>query len=168
MTASLVPSNALAAPARLPVPWRDPTTVSPDQLATYIETLELACAQQPENPDLRTCLGMAQAMKLDVYKSLDSLQTAVRLDPQHFWAQYKYSELLYRLRCLPSSEKETLRAVELAEDAWQLSLARKQLIEIRRLMREGSQKPAWTLPLMKPFLMTIALAIGSGVFALWL
>jgi len=45
---------------RIPlVPWRDPQTVPPEELAGHITRLEQACLQQPESADLRTCLGMA-------------------------------------------------------------------------------------------------------------
>src|SRR5437588_11232135 len=116
------------APLRvLPVPWRDPHTVSPVELAEYIGHLEKACAQNPRSADLRTCLGMAYAMNYDVYKSMDALETAVSLDQSHFFAQLKLSELFYRLRALPKAEEETLKAVHLAQNGWELSLARKQL-----------------------------------------
>ena len=54
-----------AGPASLrlpPVPWRDPHTVSPEQLAEYIAMLESACEENPDNANLRTCLGMAFAL----------------------------------------------------------------------------------------------------------
>ncbi len=136
----------------LPFPWRDPHTVPPEELADGIVRLEQACAENPSSADLRTCLGMAYAMNYEAYKSMDALEAAVRLDPGHFFAQLKYSELLYRLRALPRAEQETLNAVRLARSAWELSLARTQLREIRRLMREGTQKPAWTKPLLAPAL----------------
>ena len=37
-----------------PVPWRDPHTVSPAQLAEYIGVLQKACEENPKSPDLRT------------------------------------------------------------------------------------------------------------------
>src|SRR6187549_2742559 len=83
-------------PAAL-VPWRDPHTVPPDELAAYIQKLEQACLADPRSADLRTCLGMAYAMNYEVEKSMDSLEEAVGLDPDSFWAQLKYAELNYRL-----------------------------------------------------------------------
>jgi hypothetical protein len=133
-----------------PVPWRDPHTVSPTDLGRYIQQLELACEQNPHSADLRTCLGMAHAMNYDVYKSMDALEAAVALEPDSFWAQLKYAELHYRLRALVVAERETLKAVDLATNAWELSLARKMLQEVRRLMRDGTQKPEWSKPLAKP------------------
>src|SRR5260370_21429389 len=103
--------------------------------------VELACEKELQSADLRTCLGMAHAMNYDVYRSMDALEYAVQLDPQHFFAQLKLSELFYRLRALVRAERETLKAVELAGNSWELSLARKQLQEIRRLFRECTQKP---------------------------
>ena len=69
-------------------------------LAQYIQPLELACEENPRSADLRTCLGMAHAMNYDVYKSMDALELAVALEPDHFLAQFKYAELHYRLRAL--------------------------------------------------------------------
>ncbi len=147
-----------------PVPWRDPHTVSPGKLAEYIGALEAACEQQPRSADLRTCLGMAYAMNYEAYKSMDALELAVRLEPDHFFAQLKLAELHYRLRALARAERETLKALDLAADPWELGLARKQLQEIRRLMREGTQKPEWTRPLALPALwlcvMTVVLCLA--------
>ena len=160
MTADLTQTTALRLP---PVPWRDPHTVAPDALASYIQALEAACEQHPRSADLRTCLGMAYAMNYEVYKSMDSLELAVEVEPDHFFAQLKYAELHYRLRALIRAEQETLKAVDLASNAWELSLARKQLQEVRKLMREGTQKPEWTKPLAKPALLLLAMMI---VFAI--
>lgn len=153
---------------RLPaVPWRDPQTVSPAQLAQVISDMEAACAESPESADLRTCLGMAYAMNYEPYKSMDALEVATRIDPNHFFAQLKYSELLYRLRALPRAEDETLKALNLAASGWEMSLARKQLQEIRRLIREGTQKPAWTKSLTSPALALAGLFILLSLVVVW-
>ena len=159
LTTSVVP--AVERPVRiLPIPWRDPHTVSPEELRDHIAALERACQDNPHSADLRTCLGMAHAMNYDAYKSMDALEAAVQLDGMHFFAQLKYSELLYRLRALPRAEQETLKAVELAGNGWELSLARKQLQEIRRLIREGTQKPEWNKSLVRPAsLLMIAMVV---------
>ena len=145
---------------RLPaVPWRDPHTVEPRELAAYIAMLETKCAENPRSADLRTCLGMAHAMNYDVYKSMDALEEAILIDPNSFWAQLKFAELLYRLRALPRAEKEMLGALDLAGNGFEASLARKHLLEIRRLMREGTQKPEWTKPLGIPAAVLAVMAI---------
>ena len=168
----LVPAGqALQTPAGpvrvLPIPWRDPHTVEPEELLQYISMLERACLEQPNNADVRTCLGMAHAMNFDVYKSMDALEEARRIEPENFFAQLKYSELYYRLRALDRSEEETRRAVDLARNAWELSLARKQLAEIRRLKREGTQKPAWTKPLTAPVVMIVLMTVIAGMLLAW-
>src|SRR5215813_12389829 len=106
-----------------PVPWRDPHAVSPEELRGYIQTLEAACLENPQSADLRTCLGMAHAVNYDVYRSMDALEAARRLDPTHFWAQLKYAELQYRLRALPLAEEEAKKAMDLAQNGWHLALA---------------------------------------------
>jgi hypothetical protein len=144
-------------PTRLPaLPWRDPHSVSPAKLAEVIASLEEACTLNPTNADLRTCLGMAHAMNYDAYRSMDALEAARSLEPQNFLAQLKYSELFYRLRALEKAEAETLHALNLAGTGWELAQARNQLSEIRRLRREGTQKPAWTKSLKIP-------ALGLGL-----
>jgi tetratricopeptide (TPR) repeat protein len=147
-------------PVRLPpVPWRDPHTVPPGRLAEYIQTLERQCRENPASANLRTCLGLAYAMNYEVYKSFDALEEARRLDQDNFFAQLKYGELYYRLRALERAEAETLQALELAQNGWELSLARKQLQEIRKLKREGTQKPAWTKPLLGPVMVLLLMLV---------
>jgi hypothetical protein len=168
-TVAVQPLENAGVPVRiLPLPWRDPQTVSRAELKQYISALERTCQENPQSADLRTCLGMAYAMNYDVYKSMDALECAINLDETHFFAQLKYSELLYRLRALPRAEEETLKAVNLAQNGWELSLAKKQLQEIRRLIREGTQKPEWNKPLKTSALTLLALmAVLSLIVVIW-
>jgi tetratricopeptide (TPR) repeat protein len=146
-----------------PVPWLDPHTISPAEMGDYVQRLETACEQNPESVDLRVCLGMAYAMNFDAYKSMDTLEAAVRMDKDHYFAQLKYAELLYRLRILLRAEEETQRALQLARNSWEVSLARKLLQQIREQWRGGTQRPAWTKPLTAPFLI-----FSLGVLLLFL
>jgi hypothetical protein len=163
----------LAAPVaaqlqRIPVvPWRDPQTVSPEELQGHIARLEEACLNRPESADLKTCLGMAYAMNYDVEKSMDVLESAVEVDPDHFWAQLKYAELNYRLRALLKAERETLKAVDLAANPWELSIARKQLQEIRRLNRESTRNFEWSGSLVRSSLIFAAIAIAIVTLTYW-
>ncbi|MGB7846896.1 MAG: hypothetical protein WBL63_14875, partial [Candidatus Acidiferrum sp.] len=154
---------------RLPaIPWRDPHSVPPEKLAEFIVALEEACVQNPENADLRTCLGMAHAMNYDVYRSMDALESARRVEPQNFLAQFKYAELYYRLRALDKAEAETSRAVELAGTNWEMAMARNQLTEIRRLRREGTQKPEWNKSLKLPVAgLLLLVTVISFLFMAW-
>ena len=93
---------------------------------------------------------MAHAVNYDVYKSMDALEAATSIDPSNFWAQLKYAELHYRLRALTRAEELTVIALNLATNGWQLSLARKQLQEIRRLSRDSTRNVTWNKPLTGP------------------
>jgi hypothetical protein len=174
MSAIIVPvlKQAVREPAivsLLPlVPWRDPQTVPPEELRIHIERLKEAFHRNPTSADLCTCLGMAHAMNYDVYSAMDALEKAVRLDGQHFFAQLKYAELLYRIRTLHRAEEETRRALALAGNAWELSLARKQLQEIRTMLRKGHERPALTKSLRTPALLLLAMAIAAAVSRLFL
>jgi hypothetical protein len=153
---------------RIPVvPWRDPQTVSPEELAGHIARLEQACLERPESADLKTCLGMAYAMNYDVHKSMDVLEVACDNNPDHFWAQLKYAELHYRLRALLKAERETLKAVDLAANPWELSLARKQLQEIRKLNRESTRNFEWKGSLVHSSLIFAAVATAIVLLAFW-
>ena len=162
------PKALSSAPRALPVlPWRDPKTAPKQELAAYIDHLEQMCLSSPASADLRTCLGMAYAVNHDVYKCMDALEAATTIDPGHFWAQLKYGELHYRLRALLKAEEETLKAVELADTAWQLSIARKQLHEIRTMSRSSVRNVAWTKSLVPPTLALSGLMAAIVVIMLW-
>src|SRR5438067_196771 len=150
-----------------PVPWRDPYSVSKTDLATYIQQLEAACVVEPQNADLRTCLGMAYAVGYDVYKSMDALEEARAIDPDNFWAQLKYAELLYRLRVLNRAEEGTRRAADLAANPFQLAMARKQMKEIRELLHSCVRNVEWTKPLTAPTLALAAMFALLFVVMMW-
>jgi len=164
MATELIP----AGPQRIPaLPWRDPHTISPESLAGYIQTLERASLENPRSAGVRTCLGMAYAMNFQVYKSMDALEAAIELEPDHFFAQMKYAELHYRLRALVKAERETLKALDLATNPWEYNVARGQLQEIRKLMRDGTQKPEWTKSLKHPALYLAAMTIFFSLAVYW-
>jgi hypothetical protein len=170
MATALVPSTTqlqLQDQSLPPVPWRDPHTVSPTELQAYIQQLEQACLANPRSADLRTCLGMAYAVNYEVYKSMDALAAATAMAPTHFWAQVKYAELQYRLRALPLAEKETLKAIDLATNAGQLFVARKQLQEIRRLNRDSTRNVTWDKPLTAPTLVLSAMILVTFAVMMW-
>ncbi len=153
----------LATPAAalpLPVPWRDPHTVPREALREHIAALEQACAASPASSSAWTCLGIAYAMDYRVAQSMSALEQARGASPDYFWAQFKYAELLYHLRALPKAEQETLRALELAASPAEYALSRRQLQQIRGLMRAGTQKPAWTKPLVGWALLSLAASVG--------
>jgi tetratricopeptide (TPR) repeat protein len=172
-TTTLQPRPGTLVPGQRPnplpaIPWRDPHSVPPEKLAEFIAALQQACVENPDNADLHTCLGMAHAMNYDVYRSMDALEAARRIEPENFLAQFKYAELYYRIRALDRAEAETTRALELAGTTWELSLARRQLSEIRRLRREGTQKPTWTKSLKVPLIGFVVLLMAiSWFFMAW-
>jgi tetratricopeptide (TPR) repeat protein len=156
-------------PSRLPaLPWRDPHSVLPEKLAEFIASLTEACALNPENADMRTCLGIAHAMNYDVFQSMDALEEARRIQPDNFFAQLKYAELLFRLRVIDRAEEETSAALALAGNNWEISLARGQLSEIRQAKRKGLARPCLTKSLRAHALALLLLLLGvSWMYILW-
>jgi hypothetical protein len=110
---------------------------------------------------------MAYAMNFDVPKSMDALEAAVSLDPDNFWAQLKYAELQYRLRVLNRAEEETQKALKLATDPWQLSLARKQLQHVRTLKHSAVRNVEWTKSLVPPALTVAGMLVLVFVVMMW-
>jgi tetratricopeptide (TPR) repeat protein len=136
-------------------------------LGAYIQQLEQACLANPRSADLRTYLGMAHAVNYDVDKSMDALEQARTIDPQNFWAQLKYAELLYRLRVLTRAEQETRRAADLAASPFQLAIARQQMKEIRTLQHTSVRNVEWTKPLTVPALVLSAMLVLMFVVMMW-
>lgn len=163
-TAIQLKPEALASPlrpSRMPaVPWRDPHSVPAEKLAEFIASLTETCAHNPENADMHTCLGIAHAMNYDVYRSMDALEEARRIEPANFFAQIKYAELLFRLKIIDRAEEETSAALGLAGNNWELSLARRQLSEIRQLRRKGLMRPSWTKSLKAPAIAFLLSLLG--------
>jgi tetratricopeptide (TPR) repeat protein len=149
------------------MPWRDPHTVPPEQLSATIETLKLACLAEPRSADLRACLGVAYAMNYEVDESMDSFEKAVALAPNSFWPQLKYAELHYRLRVLNKAEEQTLKALNVAINPWQRSIARKQLQTIRALKHACVRNVEWTKPLTAPALVLSAMLLAIFAFMMW-
>ena len=115
-----------------------------------------------------TCLGIAYAMNYDPQRSMDALEDARRIEPENYFAQLKYAELLFRLRIIDRAETETLRALDLAANTWELSVAQRQLFEIRRLRRSGLLRPAWTKSLKAPAIGFLLLLLGaSWIYMVW-
>lgn len=155
-------------PSPLPtVPWRDAHSVAPADLAAYIRQLEALCLELPHSADVRIALGIAHAVNVDVYKSMDALEEARVLDPENFWAQFKYAELHYRLRALNRAEAETRRAADLAQNPLQLALARKQLKDIRGLKHTAVRNVEWSKPLTVPALVLSSMFLVIFFAMMW-
>jgi hypothetical protein len=157
----------LGASSLPPAPWRDVHDVAPETLTAYIQKLEQLCVEHPQSADVRTMLGMAHAVNLDVYKSMDALEDARAVDPTSFWAQLKYAELHYRLRALNKAEEETRRAAELAQNPLQLAMARKQMQDIRTLKHGCGRNVHWTKPLTVPAVVLSLGIVTMFVVMLW-
>lgn len=104
-------------------------------------------------------------MNYDAYRSMDTLEAACEIDPNNFWARFKYAELHYRLRALPKSEEEMARALDLATNSFEVALSRRHLLAIRRLMREGTVKPALTRSLAVPALVLALMSVTVCLMA---
>lgn len=150
------------------LPWRDPQAVPKDQLLRFIAELEETCRTSAPSADLQTCLGIAHAMNLDVYRSMDALEEAVRIDGENFLARLKLGELFLRLRVLGRAEEETRYALALARNHLELDLARRQLQSLRDRKGKGLLRTRLSKPLFLQASALLALLGTMGIAILWL
>lgn len=121
-------------PEQFPWPeWR--SAAANVSLRKYIQRLEAACEEDPGSADLQTCLGIAYERNRQFGRAILVLEKAISTDEEHFFARMRYAKLLFRLPSPECAEIETLKALELASDDLELSMARRQLREIRSSMR---------------------------------
>jgi hypothetical protein len=96
-------------------------SVPPAQLTEYIRILEHLCEEHRDSPELRTCLGMTHAINYDVYKSMEALEAAHRIDGEHFLTQLENAELQYRGRALEVAEEEAILRPHVQQTVFQNS-----------------------------------------------
>jgi hypothetical protein len=120
--------------------FRDPYVLEPEERVALISQLRDAVSVEPTVVSLRVLLGMALCVDLDVQNGLEELREAVRLAPDSFIARLKLGELLMRLRICSEAAEHTHAAAQLADNAWQAELARRQATAIRTMQREGVER----------------------------
>ena len=120
--------------------FRDPYVLEPQERAALISQLRDAVSAEPAVSSLRVLLGMALCVDLDVQNGLEELRQAARLAPESFIARLKLGELLMRLRICSEAAEHTHAAAQLADNAWQAELARRQATAIRIMQRDGVER----------------------------
>ena len=83
---------------------------------------------------------MALCVDLQAQEAMEQMREAARQAPDCFIARLKFGELLMRLRICDQAAEETQKAAELATNAAQSDLARKQAATIRTMLREGIER----------------------------
>jgi uncharacterized protein HemY len=120
--------------------FRDPRVLEAPERAQLVAQLRSAVDLHPEVAELRVLLGMALCVDLQAQQAMEELRIAVEQAPDCFIARLKYGELLMRLRiCQPAAE-ETHKAAQLAANAAQSEMARRQAATIRTMLREGIER----------------------------
>jgi tetratricopeptide (TPR) repeat protein len=142
------PSGPLALPAvldqqasgQLQRMFRDPRVLQPNERHDLITRLREAVELAPRIPEIRVLFGMALCVDLQAQEALEQLREAVNQAPDSFIARLKFGELLMRLRICDQAAEHTQKAAELASNAVQADLARRQAATIRTMRREGIER----------------------------
>lgn len=120
--------------------FRDPRVLEPAERAELVTRLRAAAELNPHVAELRVLLGMALCVDLQAQQAMDELRIAVEQAPDSFIARLKYGELLMRLRICQRAAEETHKAAQLATNAAQSEMARRQAAAIRTMLREGVER----------------------------
>lgn len=120
--------------------FRDPRVLNPQERCDLVAQLRNAVDLAPQVPEVRVLLGMALCVNLQAQEAMEEMREAVRQAPDCFIARLKFGELLMRLRVCDQAAEHTQRAAELATNAVQSELARKQAAAIRVMLREGIER----------------------------
>ena len=131
--------------------FRDPRVLEEHERVDLIAQLRNAVDLAPHVPELRVLLGMAFCVDLKVQEAMEEMRVAVKLDPDCFIARLKFGELLMRLRVCDQAAEHTHRAAQLASNAVQSEMARKQAAAIRILLREGIERGGYQALLPRLF-----------------
>jgi len=124
--------------------FRDPRVLEPAERAQLVAQLRTAVELNPHVAELRVLLGMALCVDLQVQQAMEQLSIAVEQSPDSFIARLKYGELLMRLRICQRAAEETHKAAQLATNAAQSEMARRQAATIRTMLREGVERGGYT------------------------
>ena len=120
--------------------FRDPRVLEAGERRELIAQLRAAVEIEPAIVEIRVLLGMALCVDLQAQEALEQLREAVRREPDCFIARLKFGELLMRLRVCQQAADETQKASQLASNAFQSDLARRQAATLRTMMREGIER----------------------------
>ena len=131
--------------------FRDPRILEPAERAELAAQLRSVVDLHPQVAELRVLLAMALCVDLKAQSALEELRLAVELSPDSFIARLKYGELLMRLRICKRAAEETHRAAQLAVNAAQSEMARRQGTTIRIMLREGVERGGYTGMLSRLF-----------------
>lgn len=131
--------------------FRDPRVLETAERANLVAQLRNAVDRHPEVAELRVLLGMALCVDLQAQQAMEELRIAVEQAPDSFVARLKYGELLMRLRICQRAAEETHKAAQLAANAAQSEMARRQAAAIRTMLREGVERGGYTGVLSKVF-----------------
>lgn len=131
--------------------FRDPRVLESDERGNLIAELRNTLELMPEAAELRVLYGMALCVDLQAQEALEQLRQAVEQAPESFIARLKFGELLMRLRVCQQAAEETHKAAQLAVNAAQSELARRQAATIRTMLREGVERGGYAGMLSRVF-----------------
>src|SRR5207237_2564179 len=115
----------------------------------------------PAFPPAHLFLGIAYALTSNIYRSIDHLEEAAKLDPDSFAAHYTLAQLNFKLRTPQPGYEAARRALKCVQTLEQRKMLTQLLKEERERERNGIARPSFT----KPFSARMLLLAGSALAA---
>jgi tetratricopeptide (TPR) repeat protein len=115
----------------------------------------------PAFPPAHLFLGIAYALMSNIYRSIDHLEEAAKLDPDSFAAHYTLAQLNFKMRIPAKGYEAANMALRCVETLEQRKMLTQLLKEERERERNGIARPSFS----KPFSARMILFAGSALVA---
>jgi tetratricopeptide (TPR) repeat protein len=129
--------------------------------AAAVAAFSRSVEHAPAFPAAHLFLGIAYALTSNIYRSIDHLEEATKLDPDSFAAHYTLAQLNFKLRIPAKGYEESTRALQCVQTLEQRKMLTQLLKEERERERNGIARPAFT----KPFSTSMIWFAGSALAA---
>ena len=135
--------------------------------------LAAACFEQvvthsPDYADAHVGLGIAYALLLQIYPSIDHLERATQLEPDNFSAHFKLGQLYFKLRIPQKGYAESEQALACAVSLQERQLVAQLLKEEKAREKNGVPRPWWHKPFAGSVILLSATLAGVVCLALLL
>src|SRR3989442_7573197 len=117
------------------------THLQSGEAAQAVEALSRCIEHAPDFTDAHVFLGMAHALRYNIYPAIDQLETAARLDEHSFAAHFLMAQLSFKLRTPRTGYDAAKRALKCVTTLEQRKMLAQLLREERERERNGLSRP---------------------------
>jgi len=129
-----------------------------------LEAFSRSVLQAPKCAEARIFLGLANALRFNIYPALDQLEKAIELEPDSFAAHFTLAQLNFKLRIPEKGYAAAREALRCATTLQQRAMLTQLLKEERARERNGIARPSFSKPWFHRLFRkrTTAMAVVAG------